>query len=65
MFVRNFLLKVIWFDAPESMIHKSALDSKHLYEGLSKLIDEEKTTIPVKFLAFTFEVFGSSPTFYN
>ena len=24
--VREFLLKVMWFDAPESMIHKLALD---------------------------------------
>ena len=48
--IRQFLLKVMWFDAPESMIHKLALDSKHLHEGLSKSVDEEQTTIPAKYI---------------
>ena len=48
--VREFLLKVMWFDAPESMIHKLALDSKHLHDRLSKTVEEEQTTIPAKFI---------------
>ena len=29
MLTRELLLKVIWFDAPESIIHILSLDSKH------------------------------------
>ena len=50
MFLREFLLKVIWFEAPESMIHKLALDSKHLQDGLSTTVEEEQNTVPAKFI---------------
>ena len=50
MFLREFLLKIIWFDAPESMIHKLALDSKHLQDELSTIVEEEQITVPVKFI---------------
>lgn len=39
MLVRKVLLKVIWFDAQESMIQILALDSKHLHARLSKLVE--------------------------
>lgn len=48
MFVRELLMKVILLNAPESIIHKSVLDSKHLHVGLLKSTEEEQTTIPAK-----------------
>lgn len=49
MLVIESLLKVIWFEARESNIHKLDFDSKCLHEGLPKSIEEVQATIPAKF----------------
>ena len=64
MLVNEDLLKVIWFDAPESMIHRSALDLKHSHEGLPKSTEEQHITLPAKFIEPTsmFELVESAPS---
>ena len=41
---------VIWFEAPESMIHKSMLDLEHLHEAIPKSIEEVLNIVPANLL---------------
>lgn len=63
MLLRLVLLKVILFDVPESSIHKSVLDSKHLHEESPKSMEKVEITIPAKFIgpALEFGLLCSSP----
>lgn len=48
MVLRDFLLNIMLFDTPNSIIHKSTLESKHLHDELTKLIDDVQITVPEK-----------------